>query len=275
MSVFQHQGTVAMQLMCHLLRTHCVTWRYLRRAWWAALLALTTAVAWAQAGSAAEAQERVYQEVIPWVVQSQQVTAAQFSIAPLDARVQPQGCDRPLVMDLPFASRETVRVRCVGNPSWQLYLRLLFKPGAAAPPRSDAVADASASTAVARKVVVARQLLRAGTVVSADLLLEQDYSGPALDTQAVASIKDVVNGEMVREVPAGVPLRSHDVRRAMLVRMGQSVILTVSQSSGFSITARVEALQDGRMGDQVRLKNPESGRLLSGVVTGPGAAKGL
>jgi len=29
------------------------------------------------------------------------------------------------------------------------------------------------------------------------------------------------------------------------------------------------------LGEQIRLKNPESGRLISGVVTGPNALKGL
>jgi flagella basal body P-ring formation protein FlgA len=37
----------------------------------------------------------------------------------------------------------------------------------------------------------------------------------------------------------------------------------------------MEAMQDGRMGEQVKLKNPDSGKQVSGVVTGPNAAKGL
>ena len=37
----------------------------------------------------------------------------------------------------------------------------------------------------------------------------------------------------------------------------------------------VEALQDGRMGEQVRLKNTESGRQISGVVVGPNLVRGL
>jgi len=126
-----------------------------------------------------------------------------------------------------------------------------------------------------RKVVVAKQLLRAGTVLSADMLHETEVPAAGLDPQVVGSAKDLENGEMVREIPAGMPLRSHDVRRAVLVKQGQAVILTIGQSSGFAITARVEALQDGRMGEQIRLKNPDSGRLLSGVVTGPNAARGL
>jgi len=57
--------------------------------------------------------------------------------------------------------------------------------------------------------------------------------------------------------------------------MGQQVLMTVGNGNDFQIRVRVEALQDGRMGEQVKLKNPESGKSLSGTVTGPNAVKGL
>lgn len=231
-------------------------------------------------------QARLLTEVGAWVQQTQGVTASQYSFAPMDSRVQTQSCDRALVMDLPFASRETVRVRCLGQTNWQLYLRVIFDPSAKPPPKpaaetavtppaSAAPLAASSPAPAMRRVVVARQLLRAGTLVTADLLAEVDQPGAGLDAQVLRSIKEAENGEMVRELPAGVPLRSYDLRRAVLIKMGQTVLLTVGQEGGFSITARVEAMQEGRMGDQVRLKNPESGRILIGVVTGPNTARGL
>jgi len=248
--------------------------------------------AYAQTDAPAALQNKLLSEVSQWAQKTHQLEADQFSFAPMDARVQVQTCDRPLVMDLPFATRETVRVRCLGSPYWQLYMRLVLKPGvtlagapASAPhspaPAASAVLAAVPTKAAAsaplsmRKVVVAKQLLRSGTTVNPDMLEEQEVPAQGVDLQAVTSVKDLENGEMVRDMQAGVPLRSHDVRRAILVKQGQVVILTVGQSSGFAITARVEALQDGRMGEQIRLKNPESGRLLSGVVTGPNAARGL
>jgi len=124
-------------------------------------------------------QARLLTEVGAWVQQTQGVTASQFSFAPMDSRVQTQSCDRALVMDLPFASRETVRVRCLGQPNWQLYLRVIFDPSAkppskpatetaAAPPALLAASSPASTPAVAmRRVVVARQLLRAGTRVLA------------------------------------------------------------------------------------------------------------
>jgi flagella basal body P-ring formation protein FlgA len=126
-----------------------------------------------------------------------------------------------------------------------------------------------------KQVVVGKLLLRRGTLLTADMLSEIEYSAQGLDPQAVSSVRDLENAEIIRDMPAGTPLRSHDVRRAVLVKQGQSVLLTVTQGNGFSITARVDALQDGKMGEQIRLKNPESGRILSGIVTGPNAAKGI
>jgi flagella basal body P-ring formation protein FlgA len=238
--------------------------------------------------------DKLWTEVGQWVQQTQQLAPNQFTFAPMDGRVQLQTCDRALVMDSPFASRETVRVRCLGNPAWQLYMRVVLKPGVApglplastspaaassapssAPSAGTGVKAGAAAPSGLRKVVVASQLLRAGSLVISEMVQEVEVAGQGVDPQAVSSVKDVENGEMVRDIPAGVPLRSHDVRRAVLVKQGQAVMLTVTQGGGFSITARVEALQDGRMGEQVRLKNPDSGRILSGVVTGPNAARGL
>jgi flagella basal body P-ring formation protein FlgA len=215
-------------------------------------------------------QEKMLAQASQWVTKNLQLSEKQFSFAPLDARVRVLACDKPLAMDLPFASRETVRVRCQADQPWQLYLRVI-------PASGDALASPSqvldGKEAGPRRVVVGTQLLRRGTVLSPDMLKEIDYAGPGLDSQALSSIKDLENGEMVRDMSAGTPLRSYDVRRAVLVKQGQSVLLTVTQGNGFAITARLEALQDGKMGDQIRLKNPESGRLLTGIVTGPNAVK--
>ena len=262
--------------------------------WWLQGIALWLlfGAAFAQTDANGALHGKLLSEVSEWAQKTHQLEPDQFSFAPIDPRVQVQTCDRPLVMDLPFATRETIRVRCLGNPYWQLYMRLVLKPGvtlAGAPSGSAHSATPAPPTGLAaptpkaaastpplmRKVVVAKQLLRSGTTVNADMLEEQEVPAQGVDLQAVTSVKDLENGEMVRDMQVGVPLRSHDVRRAILVKQGQIVILTVGQNGGFAISARVEALQDGRMGEQIRLKNPESGRILSGVVTGPNAARGL
>jgi hypothetical protein len=58
-----------------------------------------------------------------WVAQSKKVTIEQVSLAPLDARVKVLACREPLVVDQPFASDETIRVRC-SQPVWQQFVRV-------------------------------------------------------------------------------------------------------------------------------------------------------
>jgi len=70
-------------------------------------------------------------------------------------------------------------------------------------------------------------------------------------------------------------LRSYDIKRSLMVKKGQTALLTVGQPGGLLVSVRVEAQQDGYIGEQIRLKNTESGRLLSGVVTGPNAVRGI
>ena len=278
-----------MQMLCHNPLPPTARQRRWLAAAQAAALSLALALGWASATAqtTAEAplsQDNLFKEVGNWMQQTQQLSAGQFDFVPLDSRVKVQPCDRPLVMDLPFATKETVRVRCLGTSSWQLYLRANIKTPVAKPSPPAAAAPAAAATppkiasgaaTARRKVVVGTQFLRAGTVLSAAMLEESEQAATGLDNSLFGSLKDLENAEVVRDIPAGTALRSSDVRRALMVKQGQLVMLTISKGSSFAIVARVEALQDGRLGDQIRLKNPESGRLLSGVVTGPSAARGL
>jgi flagella basal body P-ring formation protein FlgA len=123
--------------------------------------------------------------------------------------------------------------------------------------------------------VVPKRFLQRGAVLQAEWLeVVQAPSGP-VDSSWLGTVADAQQSELVRDVPAGQPIKSSDIRKAILVRQGQTVLLSVGDKVGYQITVRVEALQDGRFGEQVKLKNPESGRQISGVVTGPNTAKGL
>jgi flagella basal body P-ring formation protein FlgA len=85
----------------------------------------------------------------------------------------------------------------------------------------------------------------------------------------------ISNQELTRNLRTGEPLRTADLRPALLIRRGSGVLLTVVTSGGVEISIRVEALQDARMGEKIQLKNPDSGRLMNGVVTGPNTARGI
>jgi flagella basal body P-ring formation protein FlgA len=98
---------------------------------------------------------------------------------------------------------------------------------------------------------------------------------PAQETRLVSDERELTNTELLRDLPANTPLKLQDIKAATMVKRGQQVTVAVGEGKGFLITVRAEAQQDGLLGDQIRLKNAESGRSLSAVITGVNMAKGL
>ena len=240
----------------------------------------------AQSNSAAESMGL---QVRQWMSQTHGVKAQDVVIAPLDDRLKIQGCQKSLMVDNPFASKETVRVRCP-EPIWQLYLQVSMPTvranvppviGSAGvqntvvPLNSAASPNTSNQPNATRTIVVAKRLLQRGVNLQPDMLEEVQASQGNVDTMLLNTLKDALQAEVTRDIPAGQALRVSDIRRAVLVKQGQTVMLSIGNKSEFQISIRMEAVQDGRLGEQVKLKNPETGKQVSGVVTGPNAAKGL
>jgi len=58
------------------------------------------------------------------------------------------------------------------------------------------------------------------------------------------------------------------------VRRGNTVLTVWAPAPGLAVTARLEALDDGRLGETIRLRNRDTGRILSAQVSGPNQALG-
>ena len=240
----------------------------------------------AQANSAAESMGL---QVRQWTSQTHGVSAKDVVIAPLDDRLKVQACQKSLTIDNPFASKETVRVRC-SEPVWQLYLQVSMPTARAItqavagsagiqnpmpPANAGLPPNANTPQNTTKTIVVAKRLLQRGVILQPDMLDEVQASPGNADTMLLNTVKDAQNAELTRDIPAGQALRVSDIRRAIMVKQGQTVMLSIGNKNEFQISIRMEAMQDGRLGDQVKLKNPESGRQVSGVVTGPNTAKGI
>ena len=237
---------------------------------WLFISAMTSA---AHAKSASPA-ETMAEQVKQWLSQTHSVNSKEVTIAPLDERLKVQACTKPLTVDHPFQSKETVRVRC-SEPTWQLYLQVKLPNSGFVSANNSNGATTQNPSVVPKTVVVARRLIQRGAILQPDMLEEVQASPGNADTQLLSSLKDAQNAELTRDIAAGQALRISDIRRAVMVKQGQSVMFSVGNGKEFQISIRMEAMQDGRLGEQVRLKNPESGRQVSGVVTGLNSAKGL
>jgi flagella basal body P-ring formation protein FlgA len=212
----------------------------------------------------------VQKAVVEWVAQTQSVAPDSVVLAPLDPRLQVRACTRPLAMDLPFASAETVRVRCA-QPAWQLYVRVSMPTRAAA----QSSVQTEPKPPEKRQVLVAAMPLQRGMSLTAAHVRVAEVDAQGLSGQVLEQVSQVLHAEMVRDVRPDTPLRSQDIRPTVLVKRGQMVLMSIGQAQGFQISARVEAQQDGRYGEQIKLKNRDSGRMLTGLVKGPNQVQGL
>lgn len=254
----------SMQMLCRLL--DLVT---IRGLWFAAVFCLSSGSAWATAPVTPAAA--LQKAVVDWVAQTQSVAAETVTLAPMDPRLQVKACPSPLVMDLPFASPDTIRVRCP-EPAWQLYVRVSVT-GRVAPPPGPAKAEPA--PVEKRQVLVAAVPLQRGMSLTAAHVRLAEVDTPGMPANVLEQVSQVLYAEVVRDVRADTPLRSQDIRPTVLVKRGQMVLMSIGQAQGFQISARVEALQDGRYGEQIKLKNRDSGRMLTGLVNGPNQVQGL
>jgi len=210
-------------------------------------------------------------QVVQWAARKAAVDVSAVKMLALDPRIQVKACSGSLELDTPFSSLETVRVRCA-EPVWQLYVRVVYQEGALPEPQ---LVEAPKPPEARRRVLAVGASLPSGTALTPDLVRWVELDAALPGPQALERLVDIEHMELARAIRAGTPIRSYDLRPVLMVRRGQSVLMELGQGQGFRISARLEALQDGRMGEQIRLKNAESGRQLSGVVTGKDLVRGL
>lgn len=269
-----------MQMLCRLQRPPTARGLILGLALGLCGGAVLASVTNAEPNARSPAAQTLHQSVVNWVAQTQSVPADAVVLAPMDPRLQIRPCSQPLALDLPFASAQTVRVRCA-QPAWQLFVRVSVAGQAALPSQATTVAPNSVLAKPPepepelRQVLVAAVPLQRGMRLSATHVRLAEVDTPGMPVNVLEHLSQVLHAEVVRDVRPGTPLRSQDIRPTVLVKRGQLVLMSVGQSTGFQISARVEAMQDGRYGEQIKLKNQESGRLLSGMVKGPNQVQGL
>jgi len=77
---------------------------------------------------------------------------------------------------------------------------------------------------------------------------------------------------LTRRALAGTVLTESLVEITPVIRRGDPVIV-IHEGEGFTLTVEGEAREDGGMGEEIRVKNTESGQIFTAVVEGPGRCR--
>ncbi len=252
------------------------------------------------------------QEARQWVAGQEGVQADGVEFLALDKRITASPCAEPLAIDKPFGGSKTLRVRCLSG-NWQVFLQRadggrskaahekapssvgssgkgMFvqtqhgkvvvrsestasrEPADQAGEKSSRVAPRAESTqlvVVAKQNLVAGQALEPGAFALEKRVIEGNPSNFFLQPDGLEF------SELMRDVKAGEPIRQRDLKKALLVKRNHLVQFTLSNAPGLQVSLQLQSMDDGRIGDQIRLKNPDSGRILTGLVVGRNLVRSL
>ena len=218
----------------------------------------------AEASRTRDFQSRILFEAEQWVKAADPQAVVDF--APLNNRGLPRDCAGAIAFDRPFASRpDQIRARCQ-SPEWGLFIQNKSAPGRVglAPDAAKSVPSIPPS----HLVLVTKANLSANQPLDASQLeLQEVPLGGPLKTYFTTA-DGLEYSTVVRAIEAGKPLRATDLRPSVLVKRGQPVTLAVQRVQGLTINVKMQALQDGRFGDQIKLINMESGKTTTGLVSG-------
>lgn len=176
-----------------------------------------------------------------------------IKVATLDSRLRLTQCDQPI--DL--ASQDStgnggnisIQVACRGSSRWTILV--------------------PAQAIVFRPMAVASRNLQRGEVIS-----ETDVTVESMDVSQyrqgfATSIEDIVGKEMRYPVTKGDAFRTSSLNAPLAIKRGDDVTVEAFAGS-IRVVTNATAISDGRLGQQIRVKNTQSERIVNAKVIGPG-----
>ena len=210
-----------------------------------------------------------------WLQNALETDAANFEVVPPDRRVRILPCTEKILFDFPFNGKETIRAKCP-DPTWQFFLRVKTdnpKIKNLLSPVRQTKKKKNQDTAIV-DVLVARKNLTVGSILRENGTETRGVKKNTLPVDFYTTFEGLENYEVVKTIKAGSVIRSLNLRPARLVKRGTKVQLKIL-ARGMLVIATVEALEDGHIGQQIKLLNNASGKTVTGVVTGLNEVSGL
>ena len=177
----------------------------------------------------------------------------EIQVNQLDPRVRLAHCDKELTATLESPAqpmgRVTVRVRCEGSSPWTIFVPAQVK--------------------LFRDVVTVTHPLKRGAIIDyPDVTLRERDVG-LISRGYMTAIELAVGQKLLRPVVTDQVLSLTHLEQAATVRKGDHVVIS-ARSGSLSVKMPGEALSDGGLSEQIRVKNLNSNRVVKARVTAPG-----
>ena len=122
--------------------------------------------------------------------------------------------------------------------------------------------------ALVRVPVLARRMNRNEVITGRDIAWNT-VRARTLNSRTIRDAGDLVGFSPRRPIPANRIMRAGDVQAPVLVTRGKRVTILL-KTAAMQLSVSGKALQSGAMGDEMRVKNANSGAIINAVVIGDG-----
>ena len=239
------------------------------------ILYLSFFLSYGHANNESSARSSLISEATIWLQNALETDAASFKIVPPHHRVKILSCTEKLLFDFPFNGKETIRAKCP-YPTWQFFLQVKAdnpETKNLLSPVRQTKKKKNRDSAI-EEVLIARKNLTAGSILQENDTEIKRIKKNTLPVDFYSTFEGLENYEVAKAINAGSVIRSLSLKPARLVKRGTKVQFKIL-AQGMLVTATVEALEDGHMGQQIKLLNNASGKTVTGVVTGLNEVSGL
>jgi len=179
-----------------------------------------------------------------------------ISVNRLDPRLRLSACELPIEYTLrdtgSVGGNVSVHTQCPGSKPWSLYV--------------------SASVKVMESVVVASRNIPKGTLLSYEDFDTQLKDTANLSNNYVADIAQLLGKSSARTIRAGEVLRFSLVNEPIAIKRGDTVVVE-ARTGAIVVSSQAVALADGKVGDQISVRNSQSERVVRIEILGPGRGR--
>lgn len=182
------------------------------------------------------------------------MTNPTIKVNKLDPRLKLASCQEPLKIEptsTAFRSgRLTMSVRCQGQRPWGIYVPVVIE--------SDI-----------QTLRLNRSIARGSILTERDIQVEVSQRAPS-DKPLIANLTEVVGLAAKRALPSGTELTHAMLEQPLIIKRGQHTLITAGRT-GLDVQMTGKALQDGAMGEFIRVQNLSSKRTIQGQVQQDGS----
>jgi len=205
----------------------------------------------------AQLQSQVAQFLTDEYTQAQAVKV-EVKVGNLDNRLRLARCDQSLTLSLKDTTNSggnvNVQVACKGTVSWTILVPALAK--------------------VYRSVAVAGRTLQRGDVINASDLTTDVKDVSEFRLGFALAPETIVGKEVKYTINKGEAFRNSALDAPLVIKRGDTVSMEATAGE-ISVRTNGTAVTDGRMGQQIRIKNNQSARIINAKVVGAGKVQSI